>query len=377
MELWSDEQERPLQHIRVIDMTVMLPGPFVTRVLAQYGADVIKIEHLPGGDPLRAVADTQIFELLNQGKRSVALDLHSTEGVEIVRKLAGESDVFIENFRESVMDRYGLGYSHLSEENPDILYASLRGIRAEATAPAHDINFIAASGVGEWFLENGSPNLSTHFGDLIGGALVPLSKLLLHIANPARQGMHLVTYFDEGFRTVYLPRAWDSLRKEGKPVGSSVGLLESLSGRMPHSRYYRCRDGQWVALNAIQPKHWAVFCETIERPQWISRMSDVSLTVELEHLFLDAPASYWEVLTKGQHACLVRVVPWSEHVSVSMVRAQMDSDPLTWAGFAPAPQLRPCPALGRDTFAVLHGAGLSNKDIVELIQKGGAQGNPS
>lgn len=377
MELWSDEQERPLQHIRVVDLTIMVPGPFITRLLAQYGADVIKVEHTPIGDLLREVKFSHLFDLLNQGKRSLAVNLHSDRGIEIVKRLASESDIFIENFRDGVMDRYGLGYSQLSEENPDILYASIRGLKGEnGKVAAHDFNFIAGSGCGEWFLENGSPNFSTHFGDLIGGAFVPAMKLLCHLSNPARRGMHLVSHMDEGFRALFLPRAWDTLQAENFPQVRPFGLLTQLDGSLPHSRYYRCRDGQWITLNAIQPKHWEIFCKAIEHPEWISRMQDPKLTTELDQLFLDAPANYWEVLVKGQDACLVRVMPWAEHVARSNIRAQMNSDPFTWAGFASADKLRPCPTLGRDTYSVLHGAGLSNKEIGELIQRGEVLGSP-
>lgn len=385
MELWSDEQERPLQHIRVVDLTVMLPGPWVTRMLAQYGADILKIEATPDGDPLRNVSQTRAFELLNQGKRSVAINLHSEKGVEIVRRLASESDVFIENYREGVMDRYGLGYSHLSEDNPDILYVSLRGIKGEfAKMAAHDMNFIAASGCGEWFLENGSPNFSTHFGDIVGGALTPLTRMLFHLANPARRGMHLLNYMDEGFRTLYLTRAWDSLVSEkvttppekGTPSSEKskaqgeFGLHALLNGAQPHSRYYRCRDEQWISLNAVQPKHWEIFCRAVDHVDWIARHADRSLTADLEKLFHDAPSNYWEVLVKGHDACLVRVVPWAEHLSHTDTRAKMSSDPLTWAGFAPSTNLKGCPELGHDTFSVLHGAGLDNQEIAELIQNG-------
>ena len=167
--LWSDEQERPVQHLRVIDMTTMIPGPFLTRLLAQYGADVIKVEATPDGDPMRKLAHSAAFEFLNQGKRSVAVDLNKGEGKKLVRQLAGEADIFIENFSEGVMENLGLGYAELSEENPDLLYVSLRGLSGKnSSLAAHDLNAIANSGVGEWFLEGGKPNYSSLFGDMIG-----------------------------------------------------------------------------------------------------------------------------------------------------------------------------------------------------------------
>ena len=371
--LWNDEQERPIQHLRVIDMTVMLPGPYLTRILAQYGADIVKVEALPHGDPLRKLEKTSTFEFLNQGKRSVGINLKSEAGVALVKQMAGEADLFIESFREGVMDGLGLGYADLSEENPDLLYFSMRGLQGKNIShAAHDLNFIAGSGVGEWFLESGVPNYSTQFGDIIGGTLAPALKLLLHLANPARRGMHLIAHMDESFRALYLPRAYDQFKAESLPSNEQAGYgsQSKLDGHYPHSRYYRCRDGQWVSLNAIQDKHWAAFCEVVDRKAWVEKMWDTSLVPEMEKLFQDAPSTYWEALTSNREVCLMRVVPWSEHMSFSQARPQLATDPLTWAGFAPNSALMPSPTLGRDTFSVVHSMGISNKEIADWISGG-------
>ncbi len=371
--LWNDEQDRPIQHLRIVDMTVMLPGPYLTRVLSQYGADVIKIEALPNGDPVRALPDTSLFELLNRGKRSIGVNLKSEQGIALVRQLAGEADVFVENFREGIMDGMGLGYADLSEENPDLLYLSIRGLSGKNAGHAsHDLNFIAQSGVGEWYLENGTPNYSTLFGDIVGGMLMPAFKLMLHLANPNRRGMHLISNMDESFRSLYLTRAYDSFKAESlsEEDKKKYGTHKSLDGSLPHSRFYRCRDGQWVSLNAIQDKHWQTFCEVVDREIWKDKGADPSLVPEMEKLFLDAPASYWEALAGTRELCLFRVVPWEEHLSFSQARPQLSTDPLTWAGFAPNPSLGKTPALGEDTYSVLHSMGLSNKEISDWIQAG-------
>lgn len=371
--LWSDEQERPVQHLRVIDMTVMIPGPFLTRLLAQYGADVIKVEATPDGDPLRHWPETAVFEFLNQGKRSVAIDLKSETGKQLVRSLAGEADIFIENAPAGEMESLGLGYAELSEENPDLLYVSLRNLSGKgASSAGSELNAIANSGVGEWFLNGGKPNYSTLFGDLVGGAFVPAMKLLFHLANPARRGMHLVTSTDESFRSLYLPRAFDQYKAESLPEADAknFGLHRYFNGSMAHSRYYQCRDGQWISLNAAQEKHWNAFCEVVDRKAWISRRFDPSLVSEVEKLFQDAPSTYWEALAHDRHVCLVRVIPWNDHMSFSEARPQLATDPMTWAGFAMNTALTPAPTLGRDTFAVAHSVGASNKEIADWIQAG-------
>jgi alpha-methylacyl-CoA racemase len=362
--LWNDEQERPIQHLRIMDLSVMLPGPFLTRLLAQYGADVVKIENLPNGDPLRHLKDSALFELLNQGKRSVGINLKDEKGVHLVRQMAGEADVFVENYREGVLDSLGLGYADLSEENPDLVYLSLRGFSGKnASFAGHDLNFIAQSGVGDWFLENGHPNYSSFFGDLVSGTFLPALKLMFHLANPARVGMHLVSNIEESFRALYLPRAYEAMKGE-----KQVGLDSISSGHLPHSRYYRCRDGRWITLNAVQLKHWEIFCEVVDRKDWKSRHGDLALTPEVEKLFLDAPSTYWEALTAGKQTCLFRVIPWEEHLSFSQARAQLSTDPLTWAGFAPNTDLSAAPKLGQDTYVVMHSMGIGNKEIADWMQ---------
>ncbi|MBI4402813.1 MAG: CoA transferase [Deltaproteobacteria bacterium] len=366
-ELWNDEQEHPVRHLRVIDMTVMLPAPYLTRLLAQYGADVVKIENLPSGDPLRQPPYHKVFEVLNQGKRSVALNLRSKEGVSVVRQLASEADIFVENLREGVMDGFGLGYAELSEENPDLIYCSLRGFRGKnAVHSGHDLNFIAVSGCGEWFLENGNPNYSTLYGDMIGGTFVPLIQLLFHVANPDRRGMQLVSYIDENFRALYLPRVYELFR-----AGPHQTLaFQQMNGSRPHSRFYRCRDGLWISLNAIQKKHWDLFCTVVDREAWKERMDDPTLVSEVEKLFADAPATYWEALSANRELCLFRVIPWDEHLISTTAAPQLSTDPLSWCGFAPNLSLCPAPNLGTDTFSVMHSLGIDHKQIAEWMQAG-------
>ncbi|MCB0416703.1 MAG: CoA transferase [Bdellovibrionaceae bacterium] len=370
MALWNDEQHRPLQHIRVIDTSVMLPGPLLTRILAQHGADVIKVEKLPGGDPIRDFDDSNLHELLNHGKRSLALDLQKEEGKAVLKQLVEEADLFVESYREGIMDQLGLGYADLSEINPDLLYFSLRGFAGkEAGHAGHDINFIAASGCGEWFIESGNPNYSTQFGDLVGGVMVPAIKLLVHLANPARRGMHVVSNMDENFRMLYLPRAFDEF-KSGGNGGEYHTLQEHLDGSRPHSRFYRCRDNRWVSLNAVQDKHWKAFCEMVDHEEWIPRKDDPKLVPDLVQLFEDAPSSYWDALATKKEACLRKVTTWEEQLNYSQTKPQLSADPLSWCGFLPNLSLTKAPALGQDTFTLLHSLGATNKEISALADAG-------
>lgn len=367
--LWSDEAIQPIQHIRVVDLSVMLTGPYLTRILAQYGAEVVKVEKSPEGDPCRQAPYKAVFDLLNQGKKSVCADLTHPEGKEIVKKLAAEADVFVENFRSGVMESLGLGYADLAARNPDLIYLSMRGMSDKLSGKSgHDLNFIATSGVGDWFLENGV-NYSTQFGDIVGGVYAPLTKLLLHLANPNRRGMHLISYADEAFRSLYLPRAYELLAREraSKEDKENFNGFSKMNGSHPCSRFYQCRDHQWVSLQAIQKKHWEQFCEVVDRKEWKERSEDSALIPEIEKLFLDAPASYWEALSASSESCLFRVVPWDEFIKLSQSLNQLNSDPLAWAGFVRHDQLSPYPTLGQDTFSILHGLGYTNEKIAQFF----------
>ena len=370
--LWNDEAIKPIQHLRVVDLSVMLTGPYLTRLLAQYGADVIKVEKGPEGDPCRESRYSALFDLLNQGKKSVCVDFDKIEGREIVKALAAEADVFVENYQEGVMDQLGLGYADLAEQNPDLIYLSLRGIRDKFSEKAgHDLNFIATSGCGEWFLE-GAANYSAQFADIIGGVLTPLTKLLFHLANPNRQGMHLISATDEGFRAAYLPRAYESLQRENANTKdkSNFESLAKLNGNFPNAKFYKCRDHHWISLQAIQTKHWDKFCEIVDKKEWKERAEDSSLVSELEALFLEAPSTYWESLSASAEACLFRVIPWEEFLQLSQSRNKLNSDPLTWAGFASASNLTASPLLGHDSFSVIHGLGYPNDKIAQLLSTG-------
>jgi crotonobetainyl-CoA:carnitine CoA-transferase CaiB-like acyl-CoA transferase len=265
----------------------------------------------------------------------------------------------------------GLGYAELTQNNPELLYFSLRGFAGKnASRPGHDLNFVAASGCGEWFLENG-PNYACHWGDIVGGTLVPLTKLLAHLSNPDRRGMQLVSYMDEGFRSLFLDRAYDMVKAESLPHADRTryGTHHFFNGTQPHSQYYRCEDGAWVALNAVQQKHWDTFCDGVGKPEWKEKQTDKNLSAEVTALFQGQPASYWEALFAGKEVCLFKVLSWEEHLMESASRLQILRDPLNWAGFAPH-ALGPTPALGEDTFSVVQELGIGVATFGQYMKEG-------
>ena len=357
--LWSDEPIKPIKHIRVIDFSVLVTGPYLTRILAQYGAEVVRVENKFEERSPRGVLSGEFFNFLNQGKKSLCIDFTGVEGRDIVGSLASEADIFVENHSSGLMEKLGLSYADLASINPNLIYLSLRTMHGNLSEKVgYDQNAIATSGVGEWFLEGGGLD-NALLGDILGGVYVPLTKLLIHLANPVRKGMHLISFADEGFRSVYLPKACEAVRK----------TENQLSGRKPRARFYHCQDGQWISFQAIENQHWEKFCETTQHHDWKHRGDDLSLNSDIEKLFRSFPSSHWETIGSTHEVPLIRMISWSEAISNAQQKNQLISDPLAWAGFAPNQDLGPSPKIGQDSFSVLHGLGFSNEKISQLMAK--------
>jgi crotonobetainyl-CoA:carnitine CoA-transferase CaiB-like acyl-CoA transferase len=157
-----------LDGLRVLDLTIWRPGPYTTQLLAEHGADVLKVEP-PGGDPMRSMPD--LFDILGAGKRSIILDLKRDDHQRQCLELAADADVFVESYRPGVADRLGVGYEAVAERNPAIVYCSVSGFGALgplARVPGHDINYLAYSAVLR--PRGGEPRTPTiPISDLAGG----------------------------------------------------------------------------------------------------------------------------------------------------------------------------------------------------------------
>ncbi|MDL1860849.1 CoA transferase, partial [Betaproteobacteria bacterium PRO7] len=195
--------QAPLAGLRILDLTRLLPGPAATMHLADFGADVIKVEDTGEGDYLRSfppqVANAEgarvnaIFEAVNRGKRSIRIDLKSAAGREVLLKLVDTADALIEGFRPGVMARLGLGWDVLHARNPKLVVCSLSGYGQNgplAQAAGHDINYLATSGVLDQIRAQGKPAIpNLQLGDLLGGALSALSTLLIALLGAQRTGI--------------------------------------------------------------------------------------------------------------------------------------------------------------------------------------------
>lgn len=269
LQIWSPM--RPLKNLFILDFSTLLPGPLASLLLAEAGADVLKIERPGGGDDMRQYAPAwgaygATFALLNRGKRSLAIDLKDPAGLEALQPLVERADVLIEQFRPGVMERLGLGFDAVAKMNPRLIYCSISaygqtGPRRDAAG--HDINLYAETGL----LSLASPKEGvpvmppSPIGDIAGGAYPAVINILLALQDRERTGLgrHLdIALGDNLFTLAYwaLAQGWHT----GTFPGNSDHLV---SGGTPRYRLYRTRDGGIVAAAPIEPKFWANFCDLI------------------------------------------------------------------------------------------------------------------
>jgi crotonobetainyl-CoA:carnitine CoA-transferase CaiB-like acyl-CoA transferase len=254
-----------LDGVRILDLSRLLPGPYCTRLLADLGAEVIKVEEPGRGDYIRSLAPFEngvsvAFELLNRGKKSIALNLETEQGQEILQKLAAEADVLLESYRPGTAKKLGCDFESIRRVNQRIVYCSLTAFGQTGPykdLPGHDINCLALSG----FLSlNGKDEPvvpALQVGDLAGGMLAALTIMT---ALFARRKRNEAQYIDVSMLDVLL--SWLIL-----PLALHMGGNASmLAGELPFYRLYRTLDSRFLAVGAIEPQFWEELCKLINRP---------------------------------------------------------------------------------------------------------------
>ncbi|MES1939515.1 alpha-methylacyl-CoA racemase [Salinisphaera sp. T5B8] len=254
-----------LDGVRILDLTRLLPGPHATQLLAQLGAEIIKIEDPQGGDYARTLSPA-LFEQVNRGKASVTLDLRSADDVAAFKRLVADADVVIESFRPGVMERLGCGYDTLKAINPKLVYAALTGYGQSgplAAAAGHDLNYLSLSGVlDQTGQADGPPAMSNvQIADLAGGALTCAVGVLSAIigARASGQGTFVDAAMLDGSLALQ-PVAMATRAQFGHTLARGA---DTLTGALPNYRVYKCRDGRYLAVGALEPKFFARLLERL------------------------------------------------------------------------------------------------------------------
>lgn len=388
----------PLSGIRVLDFSRVLSGPYATLILADLGADVIKIETTDKGDETRAFPPfmgplSHYFIALNRGKKSLALDLKSDRGRDIARALARQSDVLVENFRPGVMDRLGLGYDVLSADNPGLCYCSISGFGADSPLtdkPAFDIVAQALSGAMSLNCEPGSAptKLSIPLGDMAGSIFSVFGILAAIIErNATGKGRHIEVAMLDGMLGMlgYLAQRFFVTGKSPEPMGTRHPSI------VPYGSY-PTSDG-YIIVACLTERFWHCFAGALGRPELATDPRFAQYTTRLENrealedivqtIMREHDTQYWlaqldrhgvpnaPILDVKQaleqpHTQARGLIDTAFHPAVGEIRALRT--PLRFGG-EPLRADRPPPLLGEHSREILAQlGGLSQTDIDALIR---------
>jgi len=263
---------KPLEGLRILDLTRLLPGPALGMHLADLGAEVIKVEDTGEGDYMRGLPPlarsasgsgvNPAFENINRGKRSICLDLKKPQGRELLLRLVDTADALIEGFRPGVMDRLGVGWEALHARSAKLVFCSLTGYgQTGPLAPraGHDLNYCAMTGVLDQIRADGRPAMpNLQIGDLLGGTLTSLSALLAALLGAQRTGIgcRVDAAMTDGLLVHHIfPHA--DLDAGRVPVAGRT----LLTGGAPCYKVYATADGRYLAVGALELKFWQAFCD--------------------------------------------------------------------------------------------------------------------
>ncbi len=325
----------PLEGVRVLDLTRLLPGPMCSLHLADMGADVIKIEDPGLGDYARWMGpmkgeESGFFQALNRNKRGLSLDLKQAAGVELFLELARDADVVIESFRPGVVDRLGIGYDAVRAVNPGIVYCAISGYGQSGPwreRAGHDINYCATAGILEQSGARGGPPAPGNFqiADLAGGALSAAMAISAALVGAARrgEGRYLdVSMTDCAMAHNLLPLVAHDAEGQSRPRGGDF-----LSGELPCYAVYETADGRHMALGALEEKFWRRFCEQLGRPDLAllyAAAGDEREAVrhELEVIFRSRSQAEWVELFADTDCCLTPVLSIGEALVCEQISAR-------------------------------------------------------
>ncbi|MBK1789037.1 CaiB/BaiF CoA transferase family protein [Prauserella cavernicola] len=325
----STVDQRPLAGVRVLDLSTLLPGPLGTLMLAEAGADVIKIERPGAGDEMRSyqprLGDTSAnYAVLNRGKRAYAANLKDPADRDRVLALAAEADIVMEQFRPGVADRLGLGYEQVRAVNPGVVYCSITGYGQhgpQAAKAGHDLNYLAETGLlGVVTDREGSPQLPvTVLADIAGGTYPAVVNILLALRRRDITGEGCLLDVSMAHNLQVLAYGYIAAHQgSGRWPRPSA---EQLTGGSPRYHIYSTSDGRHVAVAALEQKFWERLARLIELPETYiadeGREADVIAAVA-ERIGAHS-AEHWSTVLDGEDVCTVVVATFDEAVEAGLL----------------------------------------------------------
>jgi crotonobetainyl-CoA:carnitine CoA-transferase CaiB-like acyl-CoA transferase len=396
----------PLSGIIVLDLTRLLPGGFCTQLLADFGADVIKVEDTGAGDYIRQAPpyygddslDEQgtrsaLYLSLNRSKRSIRLDLKSDAGRSAFMKLAETADVVVEGFRPGVTERLGVDYESVKKVNPGIVYCAITGYGQDGPSrdrAGHDLNYLAATGMLAMTGAADGPPVQPagQIGDLGGGALGAAFGILTALFEKERSGkgqMVDISMTDGAMAWMAMPAG--AYLADGQVPGRGASIL---NGGVCCYLTYEAADG-WVACGALEPKFWRVFCEGTGHPELIEvqfEQPGSEAWGKVAEVFRERTRAEWKAFNDEHDCCIEPILELDEALESDLFRERGMVVEFEQPGAGTVRQLgnpvklsetpaldpRPAPGIGADTAEVLSAAGLSEGEIESLFESGAAAG---
>jgi len=389
---------QPLSGIRVLDLSRLLPGAYASQMLADFGADVMKVEEPESGDygrympPHGAGGMSLLFLAINRNKRSTTLNLKLPVGRDIFLHMVRNADVVLESFRPGVLERLGLGYEQLKEVNPGIIYCAISGYGQDGPArlrAGHDLNYEGYAGLLDYNRgPNGEPTMPpTQLGDLAGGSYMAVVGILTALVGRAQtgEGRNIDVSMTEGVMSLLplVTAAYLNTDKVPKPGHSS------LDGGLPCYNIYETKDGKHVTLAALEPKFWHTFCTHIghlellpfhqprgheerdeamnqlriifkmkTRDEWVAELADIDTCV--------GPVYSIDEALNDPHA-QARGVTVSSDIGSDTMRTLPTFPRMSGVE---AIQHHAPPTLGEHTSEILHSFGYSDADIEQFKEQG-------
>jgi len=404
----------PLSGVRVLDLSRLLPGGFCSLLLADFGADVLKVEDTGMGDYIRwsppyyegahETAKSALFLSLNRNKRSIRLDLKHERGREALLALVREHDVVLESFRPGVLDRLGVGYERMREENPGIVYCAISGYGQNGPkreASGHDMNYLGLVGLLGLTGESGGEPVQAagQIADLGGGALMAAFGIMAALRERDGGGAGSGSVGSGEGQVVDVSMSDGALSWLAMVVGAHFadgavprrGELP-LAGSLICYRPYECSDG-WVTLGALEPKFWQAFCRGVGREELVAMQFErpgSDAHAQVKEIFMGRSRADWEGFAREHDCCLEPVLELDEALSSDLVReremvVELEQPGVEGAvrqlgvpvklGRTPGEHARlPGPALGEHTEEALLAAGYSTAEVAELLECGAAAG---
>jgi crotonobetainyl-CoA:carnitine CoA-transferase CaiB-like acyl-CoA transferase len=367
-----------LKHITVLDLSRLLPGPYASLMLADMGANIIKVEDPNQGDLLRYIPPFQgnlghFFSILNRNKKSIAINLKIKEGKEIFKNLVKSCDILLEGFRPNALKNMGLGYEDLREINPKLIFCSITGYGHAAKykdRPGHDMNYLALSG----FLYGTETIPKIQLADIFGGSYQAVISILATLIEREKtnHGKFLDISMTKGLFSAMLVPLIEYFDK-----GIDIDNNHLLYGGYHRYNIFKTLDDRFIAFSCIEEKFWRFFCEKVKRSDLIVEKDNLKLINELKKIFLTQSQAYWIELFSGSDLISLEPV-LNLHESITNKDLDLPSLLITentpikyiktpfWQELA----IKPAPNLGEHTDEILINAGYKKQELDILKTKG-------